>query len=278
MLRGMKISAILRLALLALVLLPALLRGTAQAGGPSVDVIQAAIRPGWVTDRGTRMAALHLKLAPGWKTYWRAPGEAGIPPSFDWSGSDNLKGVSYHWPSPQVFESYGLRSVGYMGELVLPIELYPRDREAPIALRGEVSLGVCETICMPANLELGADLEGSGRSDPAIHAALASQPRSAERAGVRSVRCEIAPIPDGLRLDATIDMPRLAGEEFAMVEAGDPRIWVSEPVVRRDGGALDVSADLFPPSGQPMAIDRSELRFTVIAGHDAVDIRGCATN
>ncbi|RYH09514.1 hypothetical protein EU800_12370 [Tropicimonas sp. IMCC6043] len=271
-------NAAIRLALLAALVLLALPRGTAHAGGPSGDVLQAEIRPGWITERGTRMAALHLTLAPGWKTYWRAPGEAGIPPSFDWSGSKNLKSVAYHWPSPQVFESYGLRSVGYIGELVLPIELFPHEKGAPIALRGEVALGICETICMPARLEFDADLAGAGLSDPTIQAALASQPRSAKRAGVRGVHCNLAPIRDGLRLEAEIDMPRLAGEEFAMVEAGDPRIWVSEPMVRRTAGGLGVTADLVPPAGQPMALDRSELRFTVIAGQDAVDIRGCAAN
>src|SRR6056297_1113481 len=83
----------------------------AEAAMPA-DVVRAEVLPGWTTGAGTRMAALRLTLAPGWKTYWRAPGDAGIPPAFDWSGSRNLKGVAFHWPAPDVFQSYGIRTIG----------------------------------------------------------------------------------------------------------------------------------------------------------------------
>lgn len=248
---------------------------TAPAGGVPDDVVQAAILGGWTTGNGTRMAALHLKLAPGWKTYWRAPGDSGIPPSFNWSASDNLRGVSYHWPRPEVFTSYGVRSIGYEDELVLPIELHPNAPGEEISLHGEIDLGVCETICMPARVTVQATLNGDGQSDPAIHQALADRPRPANRAGVGRVTCDLEPISDGLRLEAEIDMPRLPGEEVAMIEAGDPRIWVSEPEVSREGDALLLVADLVSPNGKPMALDRSAIRFTVIAGTNAVDIRGC---
>ena len=251
---------------------------TYAGGGIPKDVVRAEIRSGWITEDGTRMAALHLILAPGWKTYWRAPGDTGIPPSFNWTGSENLRGVSYHWPSPDVFTSYGLRTIGYKDELVLPIELHPKTAGSPIHLRGEVDLGVCETICMPAHLIVEAKLEGAGSSDPTIHQALAAGPKSAGRAGVGRVDCELDPISDGLQLNARIEMPRLPGTEVAMVETGNPHIWVSEPEVKRSGGALSVRADLVPPSGKPMALDRSALRFTVVSGKNAVDIRGCSTN
>ncbi|MDV7142224.1 protein-disulfide reductase DsbD family protein [Tropicimonas sp. TH_r6] len=263
----------LRILLAALV---GLVPPIAQAGSaPPENVVQAEILGGWTTGDGTRMAALHIRLAPGWKTYWRAPGETGIPPHFDWSGSENLRGVRYHWPSPRIFDAYGARTIGYAEELVLPIELYPEQAGAPIRLRGDVDLGICETICMPASLKLDARLQGDGGSDPKIHKALASQPRPARRAGVNGVSCDLEPISDGLRLEATIEMPRLPGEEIALVEAGDPRIWVSQPMVKRQGSALHVEADLVPPNGKPMALQRSALRFTVIAGANAVDIRGC---
>ncbi|WP_068108881.1 protein-disulfide reductase DsbD domain-containing protein [Tropicimonas marinistellae] len=247
-------------------------------GGLPSNVVTGDVREGWVTESGTRMVALHLQLAPGWKTYWRAPGDAGIPPTFTWEGSENLGGVSYHWPSPEVFTSYGMRSIGYKHELVLPLELHPTAPGVPIRLRGTMDLGVCETICVPARLTFHADLEGAGHSDPEIHRALAKRPVPGQRAGVDGVDCNLDPIPDGLQLSATIQMPRIGGEEVALVEAGDPRIWVSEPETYRSGGTLQVRADLVPPDGKPMALDRSALRFTVIGARQAVDIRGCATN
>lgn len=248
----------------------------ANAAGQLPDtVVVGEVLGGWMTESGTRMAALRLSLAPGWKTYWRAPGDTGIPPSFSWDGSDNLKAVVYHWPSPDIFESYGLRTIGFKHELVLPIELHPRDPDAPIRLRGAMDLGVCETICVPAHLSFSADLDGAGASDPEIHNALADRPVSAKRAGVAAVDCDLAPIADGLRLEATIRMPQLTGSEVAVVEAGDPRIWVSEPQTQRSGQELLVQAELVPPSGKPMALDRSALRFTVIGERSAVDIQGC---
>lgn len=250
----------------------------AAGSGVPDDVVTGEILGGWNTKNGTRMAALRLTLAPGWKTYWRAPGDAGIPPSFDWSGSDNLRGVSYHWPSPTIFSSYGMRTVGYKDELVLPIELHPKVPGTPISLNGRIDLGVCETICMPARISVAAQLDGKGKSDSAIQAALASRPVSGARAGVESVTCDLSQISDGLHLAARITMPRLGGRETVLVETGDPRIWVSEPESDRKGRGLQVSADLVPPNGQPMALDRSAIRFTIIGDRQAVDIRGCAAN
>jgi DsbC/DsbD-like thiol-disulfide interchange protein len=249
----------------------------AARAGTSVpeEVVRAEVLPGWRTERGTLMAALKLTLAPGWKTYWRAPGDAGIPPSFDWTGSRNLAGVAFHWPTPDVFRSFGIRTVGYADELVLPMELRPADPGAPVRLRAAMQLGVCETVCIPAELSFTAVIDGPGAADPAIRAALAARPLSARAAGVRGVECALTPIADGVRLDATIAMPSLGDPEIALVEAGDPSVWVSEPLVARAENALRVRADLVPPPGQALALDRSALRFTVLGSSRAVDIRGC---
>ena len=106
--------------------------------GPSVaqslpdDILHAELREGWRLPGGTQMAALHLTLAPGWKTYWRAPGEGGIPPSFDWAGSENIARVAFHWPKPQVFDINGVRVIGYRDELVLPMEFTAADPSRPM--------------------------------------------------------------------------------------------------------------------------------------------------
>jgi DsbC/DsbD-like thiol-disulfide interchange protein len=73
--------------------LPLSTASTAQAESPA-DMVQIRILPGWSRDDGSHMAALHLILAPGWKTYWRAPGDAGIPPMMDLEGSDNLSDIT----------------------------------------------------------------------------------------------------------------------------------------------------------------------------------------
>lgn len=119
----------------------------AHAGGFSPeDVAAFDILPGWRTAEGTHMTALRIRLDPGWKTYWRAPGEAGIPPRFDWSGSRNIASVRFHWPAPQVFRQNGMRALGYQGELILPIELVPSVPGGAITMRTEVELGICEDV------------------------------------------------------------------------------------------------------------------------------------
>lgn len=246
----------------------------AQAGSPQPDVLRAELLSGWETRDGAQMAGLRLTLAPGWKTYWRAPGDAGIPPVFDWTGSGNLQSVVMHWPRPKIFEQNGMRTIGYEHEVVLPLELTPRDPGAPMSLHGEIQLGVCEDICMPMQLEISAELPGMPQPGP-IRSALADTPMGANEASVGSVICQIEPLSDGLRLTTDIKMPPLAGAEIAVVELPDPAIWVSEAQMTRQGGTLRAVADLVPESAAPFALDRSSVRFTILGADVAVDIRGC---
>ena len=125
-------------------------------------IVTLNVVPGWRTEHGTHMVGLRITLADGWKTYWRAPGEGGIPPRFNWDGSENVTSMRIHWPRPGVFEANGIRSIGYADEVVLPMEFTPNDRNQPIQLRGQVELGVCETVCVPISLRLRADLPRRG--------------------------------------------------------------------------------------------------------------------
>ena len=239
------------------------------------DVLSGEIRTGWREASGTHMTALHLSLAPGWKTYWRSPGDAGIPPSFDWTGSENLRAVRFHWPRPHVFELNGLKTVGYHDELVLPIEITPIDPAQPVRLKGSVDLGVCSDICIPASLSFDATIADSGAPDPAISAALADRPVTAAQAGLAGIGCAVDPIADGLRITATIDLPHKGGEETVVFESATDGIWVSESTTTRAGGTLTAAAELVPPDGAPFALDRSAVTVTVISDSRAVEIRGC---
>ena len=235
----------------------------------------ADLIPGWRTDAGTQMTAMHLTLADGWKTYWRAPGEAGIPPRFDWTGSENIGAVAFHWPAPQVFDLNGYQTFGYSHELVLPIEITPADPAQPIQVRAQVELGVCEEICVPVTVGFDETLPPGGARDKRIEAALAAMPKPAAQAGLSAVRCELEPIRDGLRLTARLSMPPLGADEVAVIEAGEGDIWVSAPETARRGGALVSVVDLVPANAQPFALDRSTVVVTVLAGDRAVEQRGC---
>ncbi|WP_226627100.1 protein-disulfide reductase DsbD domain-containing protein [Alloyangia pacifica] len=248
---------------------PVLTSGTARAEEP----VTAELRPGWRLPGGDHMAALHLRLAPGWKTYWRAPGEAGIPPVFDWSGSSNVARVTALWPTPHIFRQSGARSVGYKDELVLPLRI--AGSGGPVTLKANMMIGVCSDICVPQTLHVTAVLPDSTSVDPMIAAALAEAPFTAKEARVSAVRCSVSPTKGGIKLRAEIDMPAITGSEETVVEAGQPELWASEPKTRRTGGTLVSETKLMHMEGKPFALDRSKLRFTVLGDSQAVDIQGC---
>lgn len=237
--------------------------------------VEVELRPGWRLPNGDHMAALHLHLAPGWKTYWRAPGDAGFPPVFDWSGSRNIGSVSLMWPAPHVFWQSGMRSIGYKSELVLPIRIRP-SVSGDVALNTEIQLGVCSDICVPQTVQVRASLPASdSRVDPVIAAALAAAPYTESEASVGAVRCSVSPTKGGLSLRAEIDMPAIGGGEEMAIESGLPQVWAAEPTSTRQGGTLVAQTRLMHLEGKPFALDRSRLRFTVFGQSHAVDIQGC---
>ncbi|WP_316648240.1 protein-disulfide reductase DsbD domain-containing protein [Ovoidimarina sediminis] len=253
----------------------ALLSAPAVAQGIA-DVVNARILPGWRMEDGRHMAAVRLALEPGWKTYWRAPGDAGIPPQIVWSGGGNVRGIEAHWPVPVVFWQNGMRSVGYKGEVVVPIEIASERAGEDIHLDARLDIGVCEDICVPVSLELSGVLPASGAApNPVIRAALANRPMTADEAGVGRVVCATEPISDGIRVTVSVDMPRHFPEEETVVELADRSVWISEPETRRDGGRLVTAAEMVPPDAKPFAMARSDVRVTVLGGGQAVDIRGC---
>ncbi|MDJ1006527.1 MAG: protein-disulfide reductase DsbD family protein [Paracoccaceae bacterium] len=239
------------------------------------NVATLEVLPGWRQADGTHIAALRIRLAEGWKTYWRSPGDGGIPPRLSLAPSDNLSGARIAWPVPDVFDQNGLRSIGYEDDVTLPVAFRALDAEAPIRLSGTLEIGVCEEVCIPMTLSLSSLLPAGGQDDPVIRAALADRPMSSAEAGVGAVYCDIRPIEDGLEVSARVDLPSIAAEETAVLELSDRTVWISEADTRRTGGTLEAVVDMVPQEGAPFALDRSDIRITVIGDGKAVDIRGC---
>jgi len=240
------------------------------------DIAKVDILPGWRTKSGRHMAAVRIRLASGWKTYWRAPGDAGIPPRFDWAGSDNLAAVEFHWPTPTVFRDNGTRVIGYKNEVIIPLELTPANAgKEMIALRGQMELGVCEEICVPIQVDLKANLSNTGSKNADIQASLTNRPVVASGAGVKSVTCQVDPISDGLRLTAHIAIPKTGGDEVAVVEFADQNVWMSQAVTKREGQYLIATTEMVPPSAAPFMLNRSDIRITILGENLAVDISGC---
>ncbi len=241
------------------------------------NILTAELRPGWRQSDGSHVAALHLTLAPGWKTYWRSPGDAGIPPEFSWRGSKNVAAVGVSWPTPKVFYQSGMRSVGYAQEVVLPLRVTARAPGQDMYLRATVDLGVCSDICVPQTVEIDVTLPSDARGrDPLIAGALADMPFSRSEAAVKSVHCTVGGDARGMTLRTEIDMPRGQSAEDTVIETSNPLIWVAEPKTHRAAnGNLVSETRLSHAEGGAFALDRSGVRITVLSNGHAVDIVGC---
>lgn len=241
------------------------------------DMVDIRVLSGWQMPDGTHVAALEFSLAEGWKTYWRAPGDAGIPPRIDWAGSGNLDAAEIIWPTPQQTETSGMRTIGYAGDLVLPVRLTPRRADRAIALEARLEIGVCKDVCMPVEITVGADLPaGVNDRDPKIAAALADTPYTADEAGVGRVACTLSPLDGGgLRLVAEVDMKPMGGQELIVVEVESPELWFAQSETERQGDRLRAVTQVHHVEGGGVMIDRSELRLTVLSTGGAAEIEGC---
>lgn len=241
----------------------------------AAQLVQAELRPGWRTERGTHMAALHLRLAEGWKTYWRIPGDAGIAPRLDWSRSQNVASVTAHWPRPIVFDQNGFRSIGYEHELVLPLEFTPQQEGRPMALMAQVSIGICRDTCVPVDLSLTLPLRDAGGHDPLIAAALARRPEAGAGAGLTRATCRVEPGERGVELTLRAALPRLGAQEHMVMELPGTGYWVSDARTWREGGDLVARARVRAPQQDTVSIQRGTVSFTILGDDRMVQHQGC---
>jgi DsbC/DsbD-like thiol-disulfide interchange protein len=129
---------------------------------------------------GERLAGFEIKLAPGAITYWRDPGDAGLPPTFDFNGSVNVEAVEPVFPAPiRIKEADGGEAFGYEGGVIFPLRVTPRDESKPATLALQANFAVCEKICLPAEARLKLTLPvGVSPYTAKVEAALAAAPRA----------------------------------------------------------------------------------------------------
>ena len=221
-------------------------------------------------------SGLEVRLSPGWKTYWRHPGDSGVPPSFDFSKSENVKAVTVLFPAPVRFpDGAGGNSIGYKTGLVLPIHVVPNDPNKPVALRLKLDYAVCEKLCVPADANLELKLTGAASaSDAAVGAAEALVPKlvavgDGGAPAIRSVRREAG----AGKPKIVVDVAAPAGVPATLFAEGPDAKWalpLPEPVPGASAGLQRFAFDLdgLPPgeSGAGAA-----LRLTAVAGDKAVE-------
>jgi DsbC/DsbD-like thiol-disulfide interchange protein len=218
------------------------------------------------------LAGFEIRLAPGAITYWRDPGDSGLPPTLDFSGSDNLASVEVKFPPPKrIAEADGGEAFGYDGGVIFPLLVKPRDPAKPVKLTLNADFAVCEKVCLPAKARLTLALPADGRSPyaSAIDAALATVPRpvapkdfgALEATGVDSWRL-CAPQAAGPARDLFVEPPAgwwlkvapttgTSGQDCFMLTLGDKPKDAALPVSLRltlTGGPGAVETTMESPS------------------------------
>jgi len=147
--------------------------GTAQSAWHETEQTKARLVAAVTGTGSAAMLRLGLEfhMQPGWKIYWRSPGDAGIPPRPNWDGSDNLKSAKLLWPAPERFSVLGLETLGYKKEVVFPIDAVPMAPGKPMLVKAVIPYLTCDDICIPytANLDLALP---AGTAEPSEFAHL----------------------------------------------------------------------------------------------------------
>lgn len=152
------------------------------------------------------LGGISFKLDRGWKTYWRTPGDSGVPPRFDFSKSENVEAVTVLWPAPQAFpDGAGGIALGYHNDIVIPLRIAVRDPGKPVTLNANIQYAVCEKLCVPAEANLTLPFTSvASTEDSTLSAALDRVPKPAnvgdpnpltirdvKRAGSKTVQVDV---------------------------------------------------------------------------------------
>ncbi len=234
--------------------LTAVLSLVVASASPAVAVVSAwqgegqakvrLIAAGIDTD-GRIAAGIEIALEPGWKTYWRTPGDAGIAPLIDFSASTNVADTITEFPVPSRYDDgYAVTNV-YEDYVVLPVTVTPKDRKASTELALSLDIGVCAEICIPEHYDLTLDLV-PGEYDATVEAIL-----TGARASLPG-----APKPGILEVDR---IDRVGGTDKRPVFEVD--------VLARDAAAADIfvegPVDWYPALPKLMAADDTRATFSV---------------
>jgi DsbC/DsbD-like thiol-disulfide interchange protein len=219
-------------------------------------------------------AGIEIKLQPGWHTYWRYPGDSGVPPRFDFSGSENLKSATVLYPAPQIHSDETGETLVYDDDVIFPVQVTPQESSKPVKLHLKMDYAVCEKMCIPAegsaDIPLGA---GGGGHDAALKSAEARVPKpvSATEAGLSARR-----VNDGSKPAVIVDVAVPEGKDVQVLAEGPTPDWAL-PIPKPQQGApaghrqFGFALEGLPPGGNPKA--PVDLIFTVVEGDRALEVK-----
>jgi len=230
-------------------------------------------------DGKTLRAGVEIRLAPGWKTYWRYPGDSGVPPRFDFAQSSNVQSATLHWPSPHRFGDANSQSIGYEGSVIFPVEVEASDPARPVTLRLKLDYAVCEKLCVPADghVELVlAAAPAATANDLTLAAAEARVPKPSQvgddaALAIRSVRQEI-----GARFPRiVVDVAAPGDAKVDLFAEGPTPDWALPLPAPVDGGAPGLRRFAFDLDGVPpgATTQGATLTFTAVTDGSAIEAK-----
>ena len=213
--------------------------------------------------QGMLRGALIIDLLPGWKTYWRDPGEAGVPPSLKTGGSSNAGDAVLHFPPPVRFADADSTSTGYKQPVSLAITLPVADPARGVSLKASVFLGVCKETCIPVQAEFELETNpDAGITETDVAMAFAALPEPAF-AGFRLTAARL----DGEDLVVAADLPEGTGEAELFV-AGENGWYLDTP--KPETGADGKPRFRIPVIERPAKPAGGEIFYTLVFGTRAV--------
>jgi DsbC/DsbD-like thiol-disulfide interchange protein len=213
------------------------------------------------------LGGIAFQLQPGWKTYWRTPGDSGVPPRFDFSKSDNIEAVTILWPAPTKFDDgAGGHSLGYHDQIVLPLRIVVKNADKPVTLRATVNYAVCEKLCVPVDAEPElAFTSVASTEDSALAAALDTVPKPANIGDPNPLTIRDVKRDGKTKVQVDVVVPADAGNVNLFVEGPTPdwSLPIPEPVEHSPAGVKRFSFELdgLPPGANP---DGAALKLTLV--------------
>jgi DsbC/DsbD-like thiol-disulfide interchange protein len=264
------------LTLLAAVCSPAVAAdASAWDGGPRAAVRLIAAAPAKAAPTDTLRAGIEIRLAAGWKTYWRYAGDSGVPPRFRFDRSDNVADVAVSFPAPHGFNDEAGESIGYKTGVIFPLRVMPRDAAKPVLLRLDLDYAICANVCIPITAKAELPLPGEGGQVAALAASEARVPKplalgEGDALSIRSIRREDGGAKPRIVVDVAAP-PDAKLELFAEGPTPDWALPVPAPVAGAPDGLRRFAFDLdgLPPGASPKG---AALRLTAVTDDVAIEV------
>ncbi len=228
--------------LLALSAAPAFGQSVVQTDNVRAELVAdvSAVKPGepfWVGLRQT--------IRPKWHTYWKNPGDSGLPTEITWKLPDGAKADPIVWPRPHLFDLSGVINYGFKDDAVLLVRITPpAGASGSFRLAAEANWLVCEDVCIPEDAKLELTLPVTATGAPASP-------------GTRAIF-------DKARQQ--VPMPSPWPARYGVAKSGDPTL-----VVEAKGLKADTIRDVyfFPAEWGPLA---SMAKQTAAIGAEGIRI------